>query len=348
VGLVYRLLTDEGRRGAATGGDLGYWELRRSLLLADYAWRATGLPAATRSQLDPHVVESFGASYRPGTWTKLRRALRSTETCDVAVVTILREELEAAIVAFDADKRMHRIGGQQYYKAEIVCTNRPEKALSVIISRMARPLNVHAATSVTQVRDLFNPHAMFLTGIAAGLRNHFRIGDVVVPRKVFYYESEKMTAEGVTPRPQYAEPDDPYLSGFGTYSFDATDYYDKVESFIASIPASKQPDSIPEGFRPSLVSENATIATGERVLRDGEYLAELRNRFDNTICAADQESYGFANAARGLPWLIFRGISDYGDTVRADDWKYTASGMAALCLRDFLEYSYLPPDLADL
>ena len=117
---------------------------------------------------------------------------------------------------------------------------------------------------------------------------------------------------------------------------------------MASIPASKQPTSIPEGFRPSLVSENATIATGERVLRDGEYLAELRNRFDNTICAADQESYGFANAARGLPWLIFRGISDYGDTVPADDWKYTASGMAALCLRDFLEYGYLPPDLADL
>lgn len=347
VGLVYRLLT-EGSHGTATGGDLGNWELRRSLLLADYARRSTSLPTAIRSQLDSHVVESFGATYGPGRWTGLGRVLRSTETCDVAIVTTLREEFEAALVALDSDRRMHRIGGQQYYKAEIACANRPEKALSVIISRIARPLNVHAAASVTQARDLYNPRAMFLTGTAAGLRNSFSIGDVVVPRKVFYYESEKMTTEGVVPRPQYAEPDDPYLYGFGTYSFDANDYYDKVESFIASIPRSKQPTSIPEGFRPHLISENATIATGERVLRNGKYLAKLRDQFDDTICAADQESYGFANAARGLPWLIFRGISDYGDATSADDWKYVASGMAALCLRDFLEYSYLPPDLADL
>jgi nucleoside phosphorylase len=348
VGLVYRLLTDEGRRGTATTGELGKWELRRSLLLADYARRSASLAAATRSQLDPYIVESFSATYKPGTWAGLGRVLQNTEACDVAVVTILREELEAAIVALDADKRARRIGDQLYYRSSIICANRPDKALSVIIGRMAEPLNVNAASSVTQVRDLYNPGAMFLMGIAAGLRDRFEIGDVVVPRKVFYYESDKITDEGIMPRPQYAEPDDPYLFGFGTYSFDASDYYGKVDTFMASVPAYKRPISFARGFRPSLVSENATIATGERVLRDGEYLAELRDRFDDTICAADQESYGFAKAARGLPWLIFRGISDHADTRRFDDWKYTAAGMAALCLRDFLEHSYLPPDLADL
>ena len=84
------------------------------------------------------------------------------------------------------------------------------------------------------------------------------------------------------------------------------------------------------------------------MLRDGRYLDELRSKFDDTICAADQESYGFAMAAQGLPWLIFRGISDHGDGKRHDDWKYTAAGMAALCLRDFLEQSYVPPDVSDL
>lgn len=217
-----------------------------------------------------------------------------------------------------------------------------------MITRTAKPLNVHTGVPVTRVRDQYRPQVIFLVGIAAGLRERFRIGDVVVPRRVFYYEPENMTETGITPRPQYAEPADPYLFGFEAYDPDAMEFTAKVRSFLANMPTYKKPRSVPDEFRPIVMSENATIAAGERVVRNGRYLAELRDRFDNTICAADQESYGFAEAARGLPWLIFRGISDHGDEQRMDDWKYAAAGMAALCLRDFLEHCYFPPDLADL
>ena len=84
-------------------------------------------------------------------------------------------------------------------------------------------------------------------------------------------------------------------------------------------------------------------SVGEKVLRDGVLLNKLADRFDRSICAADQESYGFAEAARGVPWLILRGISDYGDPEVRDDWKFAATAMAALCLRDFLQTSYAPP-----
>lgn len=348
VGLLYRLLTDEHGYGNTTSRDLGGWELRRSLLLADYARRSVNLPFGIRARLDARIVESFAASSRRPEWTQLGEELPTAETCDVAILTILREELEATVAAFDADARPRRVHGQPVHTAQIACANRPEGTLSVTITRAAKPLNVHTQIPAIRVRDRYKPLAMFLVGIAAGLPHKFNIGDVVVPKKVFYYEAERMSEGGINPRPQYVEPADPYLAGFDAYDPYTFGYLAKVQSFLADMPAHRKPQSVPIDFKPKIVSENATIAAGEKVLRDGRYLDELRNRFDDTICAADQESYGFAVAAQGLPWLVFRGISDHGDGERHDDWKYAAAGMAALCLRNFLEHSYVPPDASDL
>ena len=206
VGLVYRLLTDEQGYGNTTNRDLGKWELRRSLLLADYARRSVNLPFGIKARLDARIVESFAASARPQALAGLGEELPTVETCDVAILTVLREELEATIAAFGADVRPRRVQGQPIHRAQIPCANRPEGMLSVVITRTARPLNVHTLMPATRVRDHYKPLAMFLVGIAAGLPHKFNVGDVVVPRKVFYYEPERMSEGGINPRPQCAEP----------------------------------------------------------------------------------------------------------------------------------------------
>jgi hypothetical protein len=94
------------------------------------------------------------------------------------------------------------------------------------------------------------------------------------------------------------------------------------------------------------VHRTCTIATGENVLRDGQLLEYLARRFDETIRAVDQESYGFAVAVRDLEWAIFRGVSDTAGPEQDDSWKYPAAGFAAICLFDFLETCYVPPDVA--
>ena len=56
------------------------------------------------------------------------------------------------------------------------------------------------------------------------------------------------------------------------------------------------------------------------------------------------EGSGFASACEeyGVPWLVFRGISDYGDRDKPlfQQWQTTAALSAATCAVDFLKRDY--------
>ncbi|MGP4030384.1 5'-methylthioadenosine/S-adenosylhomocysteine nucleosidase family protein [Actinomadura sp. 3N407] len=350
LGLLYHLLRfdedfDEDQAESSIM-ELGKHALKRNLLLADYAERSADLHPEVRAFFDRSVIESLGARRRTEVWRELANCPKVEEPFDVAILTILREELEATVRAFGAQKDRSLPIDQPFYRASVVrdeSTNEPP--LSVVITQAAKPLNVHAHRPVAEIREQYLPKIIFLVGIAAGLEGKLNLGDVAVPRKILYYEPEKMTAEGLRPRPEHTEPRE-YLFGFGVYNPEERGLSDKIRAFVEALPDYQRPNLDRAEFRPSVESVNVTIAAGERVLRDGAYLAELQRRFDETICAADQESYGFAEAARNLPWLVFRGVSDHGDPVKRDDWKYAAAGAAAVCLRDFLEStSYVRPGL---
>jgi nucleoside phosphorylase len=46
---------------------------------------------------------------------------------------------------------------------------------------------------------------------------------------------------------------------------------------------------------------------------------------------------------RSIPWLVFRGISDYGDKDKDGSWQTVAALSAATCARKFLEIDYRLP-----
>ena len=340
--LVHFLQT---RRSAWTGG---HGEMRRSLLIADYARRSRGLPGEQRAEFDRQVVESFlpyGSSGQPQSVPRVRKA---NDVVDVAVLTVLREELDAALQAFGLGDRPYETAGQQrFYRAQVPTHNRTEP-LSVIITAAGEPLNVHINRSLDVLLQRYTPRAVFLLGIAAGIPEKVGLGDVVVSRRVFYYEPARLAEGSVAePRPQHEKSADAYGSGIFHYDPERTDYREKVAQFLRELTPDQLPEGIARDHCPRVFTDNVTIAAGEAVMRDGRFLPDLRQRFDNTILAADQESYGFARTAQGLPWLIFRGISDYGDAEQHERWKQVAPAFAALCLEDFLSTQYLPPGIGD-
>ena len=339
--LVYFL---QNRRSAWTGG---HGEMRRSLLIADYARRSRGLPAERRAELDREVVESFlpiGPSGRPQRAVGVHEA---NDVVDVAVLTVLREELDATLRAFGlSDRTFEVVGQQRFYRAQVPTHSRAEP-LSVVITAAGEPLNPHINRSLDALLQRYTPRAVFLLGIAAGIQEKVGLGDVVVSRSVFYYEPTRLTEGGAEPRPQHEKSADAYGSGIFHYNPQRTDYRDKVSQYLRELGPEQLPAGIELDHCPRVFADNVTIAAGETVLRDGQFLPGLRQRFDNTIIAADQESYGFARAVHGLPWLIFRGISDHGDAEQRERWKQVAPAFAALCLEDFLTTQYLPPDIGD-
>ncbi|MEU9189068.1 hypothetical protein AB0D14_31915 [Streptomyces sp. NPDC048484] len=325
------------RSGSAVGGN---GQVKRSLLVADYARRSKQLPPELRAYLDRKVINSFLPPELAG--VKEDADFRHTkEAVDVAVVTVLPEELDATLSVFGLNGEVFRsAGGQRFYPTRVPA-RRSRESLSVIITASGEPYNIHIVRCIQALLEQYAPKVVFLLGIAAGVPGQVQRGDVVVARRVHYYESARLGAV-VEPRPQYAQDSDTYGYGIFHYNPNRTNYHDEVNRFLRGLNSDDLPEGLEIGHRPHIVKDNATITSGEKVLRDGNFLRRLRDN-DNAICAADQESYGFARTVHDLPWLIFRGISDHGDDVKDDRWKYVASTFAALCLKDFLQTQYLAP-----
>jgi nucleoside phosphorylase len=315
---------------------------KRSLLLADYAYKSRGLPPSDQARLDRQVVESL----LPAQVARFPEPddMRPEDFVDIAVLAVLSEELNATLAAFNIgeDEFVAPFGSQRFYRTHLPTRYRPDP-LSVVITASGEPLNVHIGRAVEDLLRHCTPRAMFLLGIAAGVAGKVALGDVIVSKRVFYYSSARRTPDKLQPRPQHAQGSDAYGYGIFYYNPERTRYSRSVTEFITGLRPRERPEDLQDDFCPHVFTNNVTIAAGEEVLRDGIFLPELRDRFDDTIYAADQESYGFARAVRELPWLVFRGISDFGDPVQQDRWKYAASGFAAICLADFLGSQYLPP-----
>jgi nucleoside phosphorylase len=340
VSLVYHMLS--GFRGTVTASD---WAQKAVLLLSDFARRSESLPRERKDLLNDAIIESYrtSSSGLPSV-TNLVAERPDQKAVDVAIMNILPEELSATLKAFGVESTPQ--GGQPFYEASVHCKGRPERDLAVVISATAKPNQVHVGRPVAELLRRYSPEAVFLVGIAGGREGRTAQGDVIIARRVFYYESGRATPVGIDPRPENAEPDNEYGNGLYAYDPNDTDFYSKIGAFIEDVPKAKRPATLSTDFRPTVYGGPTIIASGELVLRDGRILEGMARRYDDRIRAVDQESYAFATSVRGIPWAIFRGISDVANADQDDRWKYTAAGFAAISLRDFLENGFVPPDVA--
>jgi nucleoside phosphorylase len=235
-------------------------------------------------------------------------------------------------------------GTRRIYSGHIRARRLGGDPLSLVITSSNETHNVAAAQAVADIRQCCNPKILFLLGIAAGDRSWVRLGDVVIPQAVHYYEPERVTDTATEPRhDRLVVPGGirPYLYH---YSPPTTGIDREIRNLVNRLPIRERP-KLPPIFEPSVFSHNVVIAAGAKLLADGQSLPRLRTSYDERIIAADQESWGFAKASEGLQWAIFRGISDYGDPHRYEHWQYPAACSAAIVLKRFLEYEYVPPDV---
>ncbi|MFE0102127.1 hypothetical protein [Streptomyces sp. NPDC059009] len=329
----------------------GRGQLKRSLLIADYARKSLGLSEERKPALDRLVVDSFLPVNPSVRWQGVPPEADAATAADIGVVVVIHEELEAVLQVFglDRDRFESAPGGQRFYSAEVTSAFRPGRPLSLVITPAGRAGNVHVVEPTRELVKRYDPQAVFLLGTAAGVRGAVRLGDVVASDRVHYHGMGRVTMSGSgddteqQPRPKYEHGNDPY--GYGLYYFDSRRqrFRDQVTDFLARLPADVFPDRVTASHQPQVHTGNVTITSGENVLRDGKFLAALRERHDETIRAADMEAYGFVRAVGARRWLIFRGISDYGDARQREKWKFLSSAFAALSLQEFLRTCYLPP-----
>jgi len=262
----------------------------------------------------------------------------------------VEDELPALLAVFGIDQNTKSDGdllGMEYWKTSISGRNR--KLMQATIACIADSGNIAAALSTERMIVHFNPDVMLFVGIACGIRD-FHLGDVVTSSLIWGYEYVKTMPKGRTLDRSHAKPVMQKLCrNIANISSEQVSIWHALFQGLQNTipPRLPKPSEWPE--KPDL-HKTAWIASGEKVMGNNE-LARLHKSHDY-IKAGEMEGLGFAQACSDqeptIPWLVVRGISDYGDKTKdgspeeelvKDEFHYVAALSAAAFTRVFLEKS---------
>lgn len=260
---------------------------------------------------------------------------------DVLVLTALAVELQAARMAFGIDEETPASKtdiGQIHWRAQIP-TGRGGLA-TCTIATFGTAGNVDAAAATASLLAEFKPKLVVMIGIAAGMRTKVALGDVVISDRVAAYEGAALLEGGISqPRPEMFRP---------AYSVqqDVTHYLSSRESATVRLGRAWRAQGLhlPQSSVAGDVSKDvmpkpATIASGEKLLRDPNKFTQLRE-LHGKVEAAEMEAAGIFTACfqSGVDALIIRGISDFGDSTKDSQFHELAAKAAAIVAADMVAY----------
>jgi tetratricopeptide (TPR) repeat protein/nucleoside phosphorylase len=271
----------------------------------------------------------------------------ASSRADVAVLTVIQDELFAVRQALGLSEsaRVKDANGTVYYRGK-VRSERARRDYHVVLTCVGREGNPPTAAAVQEVLHRFSPQAVLLVGIAAGLKHKVRIGDVVFSERVVAYESaaETRSPDGSAhsePRPEIRQVPHRMQQDLVNYRPDRERLEDRFHRAGGAFPEPLAKDRAfyEEHVATRLSVKRATVASGEKLLRNPDKLLEIRKLHGKTE-VGEMEAAGLMQACerQGIPWLVIRGISDFGDEAKDDRFHELATRSAAAALADFLEH----------
>ncbi|NQT58171.1 MAG: hypothetical protein HQ557_04225 [Bacteroidetes bacterium] len=261
---------------------------------------------------------------------------------NVALITIIEPEFLALSHAlnFDFEKQEdENLNGIKIWNASL--EKRPSgEELSLIISMIGEPRNIPCAIACQRIFAEYEIDLCILIGIAGGLQEKVNLADVVVAKKILDYEHKRLEPDHVERIRPDQFPIDMNLNRDLSYFFRFTKNWES--KFIASyleLDKSKVPFDRRRKLTPKL--HQSIILAGDKLLANGE-LPAMRKGLHDKIRAIGMEGSGFARVCReyNIPWLVFRGISDFGDPAKGDEWQFLSALSASTATLVFLESCY--------
>jgi nucleoside phosphorylase len=265
---------------------------------------------------------------------------------EVVILTVIPAELKAVyrVLQIDHKSREKAPDGTVYFRGA-VRSGLVGRDYIVALTCIGSAGTAGAAAATAGAITRYGPRAVLLAGIAAGIRDKIRIGEVVLSDRVVAYESAALTrsANGATvhPRPEIDRAPHTMIQDAVSYRPEPARLQHAFERAGGVIPSA--PDSSEHEFRSHVAStitaRLGTIASGEKLLRDPAKLLAVRKLHDK-VEVGEMEAAGIVDGCRrgAVPWLVIRGISDFGDQLKDDRFHAFASCAAAAVLCDFLAY----------
>jgi nucleoside phosphorylase len=271
---------------------------------------------------------------------------------DIVILTVIPPEFTSVKAALNiqdnSDNEIKTPNSQTIYFPGEVRSER--RNYSLVVGCIGRPGNSKSSSITTEAITEFKPKLLVLVGIAAGIKDTVKLGDVVFSEKIVGYESAAL----------YQLKDGTQIEQPRTEMFDVTH---KIDQEIVHYLSRKNQARLNSSFtsigwyfptlsdkdRSHLQESNiiqeieidrCTIASGEKLIKDPTVLQNIRDNLHGRVKVGEMEATGFAGACnrKNKDWLVIRGVSDFGDTYKSDVFQPLASQTAATVLADFLKH----------
>lgn len=257
---------------------------------------------------------------------------QAQDTVDFLIITALPEERDAVLEKLGDCETDPINDSPTYYKSSVL-VHPLDINYKVAVTMLKQMGNVEAAQHASQAINELNPAYVLMVGIAGGIKGEVKLGDVVIATQLFYYELAKEKPEGCDRRPQMPPTDSRLLNKAQNY----------LDTNWHTLITAKRPDSSVDVDSPKV--HFGVIAVGEKVIADENRVNELKS-MHSKLLAVEMESFGVAsacaNAANRPRFLAIRGISDYADPEKNDDWHEYAADVAAAFAIGFIRSGSVP------
>ncbi|MFI8807342.1 phosphorylase family protein [Micromonospora chalcea] len=320
-----------------------------SIMFDDLVWSVGHLDTSTRSKILVHAAAIMGSrTLRVERVQEIFDQLdrwQVTRSVDFAVVTVKEREFDAAKAAFGVSLRREpdfSLRGAYFFDVEVAREGNQSQPLRGIITKCGKAGNSQMAAFLHTVFSAYTVRLCCLVGMAAGHRKLVRPGDVVFGNKIIDAGTEIATRNGSEIDGSTFNPDLRIEREMTSFRPERLDWHHLIADRIATATADLKDLQVPEpfdpaGYRPRLLSK--TVIARDELVEDGR-VGERARRFgpERRTGALEMEGAGFAAACieGSVPWLVMRGIADFGEPERIKDWQFVSTVAAATAVRLWL------------
>jgi nucleoside phosphorylase len=257
-----------------------------------------------------------------------------SELIDICVICALPEEVRAFLEA--VRQECHSIikdGISPRYQYSYHLTkirNDRNETLNLHISWLPRYGSQEMTLHLSHILEEYHPCIIIMTGICAGDPRRVQLGDLVVADRTFTYDNGKFISD------EY---------GRRVHEYDAMTY-ELQRSILQFIRLFNDSELLIERLERAssqfgkrrAVCHVKPMASGSAVRADSPF-EEIRIPVRETA-AIDMEgaSLGLVMSDhRSIPWLVVKGVSDYADQTKNDDYHKYAAHTSALYALSFIQ-----------
>ncbi|KAF3291522.1 hypothetical protein TWF970_000736 [Orbilia oligospora] len=208
-----------------------------------------------------------------------------------------------------------------------------------------------AARVATQMFNIFPIKIGLMVGIGGGIPPKVRLGDVVVSTEWIQWDFGKVVENGKFQRTgKRNNLSTALLTAISKLETQHEMYGTKILQYLDDL-GKKYPNLAPKYTSANSLqdplgyiqnSEKKTgdvcvhyglIASGNQVIKNAEFRDELNRDLGGDILCFEMEAAGLTS----FPYIVIRGICDYADSQKNDDWQKYAAAVAAAYAKELLE-----------